>query len=129
LGGGDRHLARLLRPLIATPSTSRRTALAAGLQSPGHAGRRALIVAIGDFLTDEPVGPWRRASCRNEVVAIRLIDPREESLPDAGLIALKDAELGTRRVVDSGSRRVRDAYARAARERKESFRSWCAEAR
>jgi uncharacterized protein (DUF58 family) len=125
--GGARHLARLLRTLVATPATSRRTALALGLSRLRRSARRALIVVLSDFVSDEPVGLWRRAARRHEVVAIRLVEPREEELPSAGLLSLEDAELGTRRVVDSGSKRVRAAYARAARERRAAFRAWCSD--
>jgi uncharacterized protein (DUF58 family) len=128
-GGGTRHLARILRMLVATPATSRKTDLSSALGRLDRAARRALVVACGDYLAAEPLGPWRRIARRNEVVALRLIDPREEALPDAGLLALEDAEAGTRRIVDSGSRRVREAYARAAKERRASFLSWCAAAR
>jgi len=124
--GGTRQLARLLRALVATPAASRRTSLTAGLGAIGRSARRSLIVALGDFLTPEPEGPWRRAARRHEVAAIRLVEPREEALPAAGLIALEDAETGTRRVVDAGSRRVRAAYGRAAQDRRAAFRSWCA---
>ena len=123
--GGTRHLARLLRALVATPVASRQTNLTAGLGVLGRSARRSLVVAIGDFLTPEPEGPWRRAARRHEVVALRLVDPREESLPSAGLLTLEDAESEARRVVDSGSRRVRDAYALAAQARRAAFRSWC----
>ncbi|HEX8199544.1 MAG TPA: DUF58 domain-containing protein [Isosphaeraceae bacterium] len=124
-GGGDRQLARILRALVASAATSRRTALTAGLARVSRSSRRALIVAVGDFLDPEPVGPWRDVARRHDVVALRLIDPREEALPAAGLIALADAESGAQRLVDSGSPRVRAAYARAARQRREAFRSWC----
>lgn len=123
-GGGARHLARLLRALVATPVTSRKTGLTAGLARLGHAARRALVIVLSDFLQAEPVGPWRAIARRHEVVAIRVVDPLEDDLPDAGLVAIADAELETRRVVDSGSRRVRAAYARAARARRAAFRSW-----
>ena len=126
-GGGDRHLARVVRALVATPTTSRRTDLAVGLARLGRSTRRALVVVLSDFLTTDPrpTAPWRRAARRHQVLALRLVDPREEALPDAGLIDLEDAEDGTRRVVDSGSRRVRDAYARAADARRTAFRRWC----
>lgn len=127
-GGGTRHLARLVRALVATPATSRRTALAVGLTRLRRTARRALIVAFSDFLTPEPVGLWRQASRRHEVCAIRLVDPREDALPDAGLLAVEDAELGTRRIVDSSSSRVREAYAEAAQERRTDYRRWCASA-
>ncbi|HEV3165505.1 MAG TPA: DUF58 domain-containing protein [Isosphaeraceae bacterium] len=123
-GGGARHLARLLRALVATPATSRRTCLSVGLGRLRRSARRGLIVALSDFLTPEPVGHWRRAARRHEVVAIRLVDPREDKLPDAGLIDLEDAEQGTRQAVDAGSRRLREAYAEAARQRRSAFRSW-----
>lgn len=127
-GGGARHLARLLRALVATPATSRRTALHVGLSRLRRSARRALVVAISDFLTGEPVGLWRRAARRHEIVTIRLVEPREEDLPSAGLLDLEDAESGTRLSVDSGSAKVRAAYARAARQRRDAYRAWCADA-
>ncbi|MEO6809525.1 MAG: DUF58 domain-containing protein [Isosphaeraceae bacterium] len=125
-GTGSRHLARLLRTLVAAPATSRRTDLSAGLERLGLA-RRALVVVVSDFLKPEPVPLWRSIARRHEVVALRLVDPREEGLPGAGLIALEDAERGTGQVFDASSRRVRDAYARAARQRRAAYRRWCAE--
>ncbi len=127
-GGGARQLARLVRALVATPSRSRRTALAAGLRGLARSRRRALVVVLSDFLTVEPASAWKTVARRHDVVAIRLVEPREEALPVAGLVDLVDAELGTRRTVDAGSRKVRDAYARAAEARSRDFRRWCASA-
>ncbi len=124
-GGGPRHLARLLRLLVAAPASSRKSGLGAGLTPLVRGARRGLIVALGDFLTPEPIGPWSRLARRNEVIAMRLVEPREEALPAAGLVALEDPESGRRRLVDTGSSRVRDAYVRAAAERRRAFRSWC----
>jgi uncharacterized protein (DUF58 family) len=129
-GGGERHLARLIRTLVATPSTSRRTDLTLGLARLKRTTRRALIVVLSDFLGDDPppVGLWRRAARRHELLALRLVEPREESLPPAGLVAVEDAERGGRRLVDAGSKRVRTAYAAAAAARREAFRRWCSTA-
>lgn len=126
--GGARHLARLVRALVATPATSRRTSLSVGLARLRRPSRRALIVLLSDFLTPEPIGIWRHASRRHEAIAIRLVDPREEELPDVGLLDLEDAEQGSRRWVDSSARRVREDYTELARERRTSFRRWCSAA-
>src|SRR4051812_2708437 len=107
--GGARHLARLLRMLVATPATSRRTDLTVGLGRLARSSRRGLVVVLGDFLAPDPVPPWRAVARRHDVVALRLFDPREDRLPDAGLLALEEAETGARRVVDSSSKRVRAA--------------------
>jgi uncharacterized protein (DUF58 family) len=124
-GGGPRQLARLLRALVATPSISRGTALSAGLARLRRSTRRALIVVLGDFLGDEPVGVWRRVARRHQVIALRLVEPREEALPESGLLDLEECERGTRRVVDAGSAKVRAAYAEAALRRRTAFRRWC----
>ena len=125
--GGPRHLSRLIRTLIVTPAASRRTSLVVGIGRLKRRSRRALVVVLSDFLdaADEPVTTWNRASKRNDVIACRLIEPREEALPNVGLIRLTDSEFGTRRLVDTGSRKVRDAYAQAAEARRIAFRKFC----
>ena len=124
-GLGPRHLARVIRTLVVTPSRSRKTDLAKGLAGPSRSRRRALIVVLGDFLGDELAPAWEAATRRHDVVAMRVVEPRELRLPPAGLLDLVDAETGATRVIDAGSRRVRDAYARAADDRARRFRSWC----
>jgi uncharacterized protein (DUF58 family) len=51
---------------------------------------------------------------RHEVVAARLRDPREFSLPDVGLITFEDPETGEQLTVDTGSQRLRERFAQAA---------------
>ena len=58
----------------------------------GMIRRRSLIVLISDFIT---APGWEqsllRLTERNEVIAIRLVDPSEFALPDAGMIVVQDA--------------------------------------
>jgi uncharacterized protein (DUF58 family) len=128
--GGPRHLARLVRTLIVTPAASRRTSLVVGIGRLRRRSRRALVVVLSDFLdaSTEPVMAWSRAARRNDVVACRIVEPREDALPDAGLARLVDAELGTHRLVDTTSRKLRSSYAEAAEARRVAFRKLCASA-
>ncbi len=76
--------------------------------------RRSLVVLVSDFISEPG---WERSllrlSERHEVVAVRLVDPREFELPDAGLLVVEDAETGEQLVVDSSDpefrRRLREA--------------------
>ena len=87
-----------------------------------------MIVVLSDFPTDEPLGPWREASRRQDVVAIRIVDPLERDLPSLGLIAVRDSE-GTGRVtVDAHRRRRRLDYAAHADRRRRMFVRWCTSA-
>jgi uncharacterized protein (DUF58 family) len=87
--------------------------------------RHSTLFLVSDFLVGKD--EWARletalrvASQRHDVIAVTLEDPRELTLPDAGLVELRDLETGERRLVDSSSRRVREAYASQARERREA---------
>ena len=125
---GDRHLARLIRALVATPTSSRKSDVTAGLVRLKRSARRALVIVLSDFLTTEPLpsGVWRRAARRHEVIALRAIDSREEALPNVGLIAVEDSESGVSRLVNTGSSSVRAHYSREALNRRAVFRQWCA---
>lgn len=126
--GGDRQLARIVRALVATPTSSRKTDLSLGLTRVGRTSRRALVIVLSDFLTPEPLSPglWRRAARRHELLAFRFVDPREETLPPTGWLDLEDAETADRRLVNVRRRRVREAYRQAADQRRSAFRRWCA---
>jgi uncharacterized protein (DUF58 family) len=52
----------------------------------------------------------RVAARKHDVVAVAVSDPREEELPNLGLVEVEDAETGARRLVDSSSRALREAY-------------------
>jgi uncharacterized protein (DUF58 family) len=126
--GGVRHLSQVVRALVATPTTSPRTKLSVGLARVRRTARRAMLVVISDFLTEEPLGSWRRAARRHDTIALRVVDPRENRLPDARLVSLEDAERGSRRLVDTSSAWLRNQYARAATARAQSFQRWCGNA-
>jgi uncharacterized protein (DUF58 family) len=85
-----------------------------------------MIVVISDFLTEEPVGTWRRAARRHDTNALRVVDPPEVLQPEAGFLSLDDAERGTTRLVDTSSARVRRNFARTAEQRAAVFQRWCA---
>ena len=127
-GGGDSHLAQLIRALVATPTSSRKTDLDAGLARLRGSNRRTLVVVLSDFLTPQPLstGLWRKAAKRHQMLGLRFVEPREESLPDVGVINLRDSESGSTRLIDSSDRAQREAYAKAAAERRATFRLWCA---
>ncbi|MGK7311376.1 MAG: DUF58 domain-containing protein [Candidatus Longimicrobiales bacterium M2_2A_002] len=117
---GRRHVLRLIRDLLAFRPTGRGTDLADALD---YAGRmlphRSILFVLSDFLVpsepaDDTFTAFSRTlklvSSRHDVVAIRLVDAVEETLPDAGLLVLTDPETGREVTVDTGRARVRDRY-------------------
>jgi uncharacterized protein (DUF58 family) len=82
--------------------------------------RRSLVVLVSDFISEPG---WERSLLRlterHEVVAVRLVDPREYELPDAGLIIVEDNETGEQLMVDSSDPEFRRRL-RAAGEAREA---------
>ena len=62
--------------------------------------KRAVVLVISDFLDAHFERPLNRLNRKHDVVAIPVIDPREERFPDRGLIRLVDLESGEARLVD-----------------------------
>jgi hypothetical protein len=70
--------------------------------------RRALVVLISDFISEPGwEHPLLHLTEPHEVVAVRLVDPREYELPDAGLLFVEDAETGEQLLVDSSDPELR----------------------
>jgi len=62
--------------------------------------KRAIVLVLSDLLDAEFERPLRRLDRRHDVVAVTISDPREERLPERGLVRLVDAETGEARLVD-----------------------------
>ena len=90
----------------------------------GAIRRRSLVVLVSDFIS---APGWERPLLqlteRHEVVAIRLLDPREYELPDAGVIVVEDAETGEQLTVDSSDAEFRHRLREAGEHREAELRA------
>ena len=85
---------------------------------------RSLVVLVSDFISEPGwERPLLRLTERHEVVAVRLVDPREFELPDAGLIVVQDAETGEQLFVDSSDPEFRRRLRAAGEEREAAVRA------
>jgi uncharacterized protein (DUF58 family) len=120
---GARHVLRLIRDVLFFEPKRRGTSLAGGLDHLNRVQRkRAIVFLFSDFLDVGYERQLRRTARRHELIAVHLGDPREEWLPDVGLVMLEDAETGQRLLVDTGSAAVREGYQAAAAGRGEELR-------
>ncbi|MGJ7519984.1 DUF58 domain-containing protein [Variovorax sp. LT1P1] len=91
--------------------------------------RRSTVFVVSDFLTEPGwEKPLAQLTQRHEVVAVRLFDPLELSLPDLGLVPLRDAETGEQLWVDTHDAGFRKRFARIAAEREATLRATLAKA-
>lgn len=118
---GPRHVLRVVRELLFHRPEGTRTRLATALEHLNRvARRRSVVFVVSDFLDAGYERPLRIARRRHDVIPILITDPREQELPDVGLLELCDAETGERTIVDTSSRRVRAEFAARVRAAEES---------
>jgi hypothetical protein len=92
--------------------------------------RRSLVVLISDFISEPGwERPLLRLTQRHEVVAVRLVDPREYELPNAGLLFVEDAETGEQMLVDSSDPELRRRLLAVTEEQDTAIRHGVAQAR
>jgi len=119
---GRQNLMALLHRIVTAPTGGEgRTDLPAGLtRLAALARRRGLVAVVSDFLADPD--SWERPlsliAARHDVIAIEVLDPRELSLPDVGVLSLVDPATGEQRDVPTADRRLRERYAAAAAEQR-----------
>jgi uncharacterized protein (DUF58 family) len=124
---GARHVLRVIRELLYFKPTGTGTNLTAALEHLNQTvKRKAVVFLVSDFPATGWEQPMRAARRRHDLIPIVVTDPREEELPNVGLLELVDNETGEIAMVDTSSRRVRKAYADRTRriidEREQLFR-------
>jgi len=138
---GRRHLLRIVREMLVFKPRRRGTDISGALGFLNHIlHRRAMVFLLTDFLHSETgragsplpaVGahgvtrPTNRdvvqelglTNTRHDVVCLHLHDPRESTLPVAGLLTIEDAETGELLELDSNRNAVRGRFAAVNAER------------
>ena len=133
---GRRHILRIVREMLTCQPRKRGTDITSALGFLNHVlHRRAIVFLLTDFLHPNAGGASVPASrlgsslappnntgrdviqelgltnTRHDVVCLHLHDPRESTLPDAGLVTIEDAETGELLELNSARSSVREKFA------------------
>jgi len=118
---GRMQVLRLIGTLLSEPKLPRApmTRLSTLLEAAQRVVRRpSLLFIVSDFIS---APGWERPLAvltqRHEAVAVRLLDPRESSLPDIGMVVMEDSESGQQLHLDTHNAGFRARFAAAARKR------------
>ena len=109
---GRHHILRLIREMLYFEPKGRGTDLAGALEYMNKLiARRAVVFLISDFFTGDFTRPLTVSARRHDMVALPIVDPAEEELPDVGVILLEDPETGEQIEVDTSRRAITRNYA------------------
>ena len=114
---GRSHILMIIRSLLEFKPESNGTALSEAVRFMTNVNKkRCTAFILSDFINPQkdmtPLeDALKIATSRHDLVAIRVSDPRDKTLPDVGIIEMRDAESGEKMWLDSSSTAVREYFA------------------
>jgi uncharacterized protein (DUF58 family) len=124
---GTRHVLRIIRDLLYCEPMGQGTSLRKALEHLNRmASRRTVVFLVSDFQDAGYERALKIARRKHDIIPIVVADEREFTMPEIGLVRLRDAETGKMIALDTFSRANRRAYEelkrRQAAERDTLFR-------
>ena len=114
---GRSHLLRIIREIIELKPTSDGTDIGAALQFLTNAMKKKCTAFLLSDMIDAGADSRPRyeealkvASSRHDLSVLKIYDPREQSIPNIGLVHVKDSETGASAWVNTASRKTRESY-------------------
>ena len=110
---GRKHILRIIRELLDFKPESNLTKLDEPLRYLTNAiKKRCTAFIISDFMAPDFEEALRIASNKHDIVALKIYDPAEKSLPDIGMVKITDSESGKEKWIDTTSKFTRQEYER-----------------
>jgi len=120
---GKSHILRIIREVLAFQPTGKGTDIAGALEYfSAVIKKRSICFILSDFMSNEFDRPLKIASKKHDLVALRIHDTREDTLPNVGLVPMQDAETEKMLFVDTSSKKVRDNFAKNRAQATEKLR-------
>jgi uncharacterized protein (DUF58 family) len=117
---GSRHLLRMIREILVTKPAMPGTSVAGACEFLVRAlHRKSLVFLISDFYADQLERPLGKLARKHETVALRVMDPLETWLPNAGKVVLLDPETGLETLVNTDNPNLRMDYGKLMRRQQE----------
>lgn len=120
---GRSHLLRIIREIIELKPESSGTDIGGALRFLTNAiKQKCTAFLLSDMMDTDASGAPRYedaikvAAGRHDLSVIKVFDPRERTIPDIGLVNVKDSETGETAWINTSSSKIREAYAKAAQD-------------
>jgi uncharacterized protein (DUF58 family) len=114
---GRKHILHIISELLNFEAKSKGTSIAQALRFFDNViKKRSILFVISDFIDRDFEDSLKITNRKHDVVAIRVHDPREVSLPNIGIVPFKDSETGKVAWVNTSSSATRQAYTKKFKE-------------
>ncbi len=108
---GKQHALFIVRELLSNEWAGSKTMLSTALRYFNNTTRqKSIAFVLSDFVDANYQDALRVAGNKHDIVGLKLYDKMDKTLPNLGLLRVKDAETGEEKWIDSSSKLVRFEY-------------------
>lgn len=108
---GKKAVLRLIREILYHRAENHKTNIKNALEYYYKMSKKhSIIFVLSDFFDDDFMNSMQIVSQKHDVIGIRILDPKEISLPNAGYFNLEDAETGQTELLNLRNKRFQETF-------------------
>lgn len=110
---GKSHVLRIIRELLEFEPKSKKTNIDEALKFLSSViKKKAIVFVLSDFIADNYEHSLKIAAKRHDLTGVRIYDEKETSIPNLGMVQMKDEETGQVKMINTSSKSIRKQYER-----------------
>ena len=111
---GRKHVLYIIREVLDFQPESKKTDISQAFEFLGQVmKRKCTAFVMSDFYDRKPfMKPLQVCRSKHDLMAIQVYDPIMKSLPDVGILRVRDAETGHEMYIDTSSKALRTAHSK-----------------
>lgn len=115
---GKSHVLRIIRELIEFQPKNTQTNISEALKFLSNImKKKAIVFVLSDFMDENYEQTLKIVGNKHDVTGIRVFDKHEKSIPNLGLVPVRDAETGETMLINTSSKKMRETYEKAYHKR------------
>jgi uncharacterized protein (DUF58 family) len=108
---GRSHVLRIIRELLEFKPNNKSTNIAEALKFLSNViKKKAIVFVLSDYMDEGYGNTLKILAGKHDITGIRVYDNMESSIPNLGLVHMRDEESGELVVIDTSSKKVREGY-------------------
>tara|TARA_B100000927_G_scaffold158185_1_gene127436 strand:- start:196 stop:1071 length:876 start_codon:yes stop_codon:yes gene_type:complete len=115
---GKSHILRIIRQILSFKPQNKKTNISQAIEYFNNVmKKRCICFILSDYISSSFEKPLRVASKKHDVVALKVSDKREKTIPNIGIVPFKDSETEKVILLDTSSKLVRERFQKKQKEK------------
>ena len=115
---GKSHILRIIRQILSFKPQNKKTNISQAIEYFNNVmKKRCICFILSDYISSTFEKPLRIASKKHDIVALKVSDKREKTIPNIGIVPFKDSETEKVILLDTSSKLVRETFQKKQKEK------------